>query len=71
LCIDSGEYRVMLRPGKVYKVVRPLKGDPSYALRVIDEEGEDYLYPEDWFHPIEMPAQRKRRLAAALAAGSE
>ena len=24
-------------------------------IRVIDEEGEDYLYPTDWFLPIELP----------------
>jgi hypothetical protein len=31
-------------------------------IRVIDEEGEDYLYPRDWFSPIELP----RRVEEAI-----
>jgi hypothetical protein len=34
---------------------------------VIDEDGEDYLYPESWFVPLELPAKARRVLVAAAA----
>jgi hypothetical protein len=67
LCINSGEYKVMLQPGKAYKVIRPEKNDRPYQLRVIDEEGEDYLYPAEWFVPLELLPKQRRLVAAALA----
>jgi hypothetical protein len=51
--------------GKVYRVLTPLKLDPERDLRVVDESGEDYLYPADWFGPIEVPLKVRRALAAA------
>lgn len=72
ICVDNGggEYEIVLRLGKPYKVVKPWKNDPVYFFRVIDEEGEDYLYPRKWFVPIGLKPRQKRRLAAALAAAS-
>ena len=37
--------------GRVYKVAPPVENDGA-SLRVIDESGEDYLYPPDYFEPI-------------------
>jgi hypothetical protein len=37
-------------------------------MRVIDESGEDYLYPAKWFVPVELPAKAKRVLSTARAA---
>ena len=51
--------------GKAYRVIRPQPNDPKHLLRVIDEEGEDYLYPADWFVPIDLPPRAKKALAAA------
>jgi hypothetical protein len=53
--------------GKAYKVVKPHANDPSGRIRVIDEEGEDYLYLADWFVPIEVPPSQKRRVMEAVA----
>ncbi len=48
---------------KVYQVIP----DPSAAIegyvRVIDESGEDYLYPSENFVPIEIPASIAKALA--------
>lgn len=56
VCIRNDEYPESLELRKIYEVL----DDPSAAkhnmLRVIDEEGEDYLYPRDWFLPIELPS---------------
>jgi hypothetical protein len=67
LCIEHGQCKASLEVGKAYQVVRPESNDPAYFLRVIDEEGEDYLYPADWFVPIDLPPKAKRALVAASA----
>jgi hypothetical protein len=51
--------------GKIYRLVKPHRLDPENDLRVIDESGEDYLYPLGWFVPIDLPGKVKRALATA------
>jgi hypothetical protein len=63
LCIDAGEYEGELVVGKVYPTVRAAKNDPATDLRIVDESGEDYLYPAKWFVPVELPAKAKKALA--------
>ena len=63
VCIDSGEYDGELVRGKVYRVVSSERNDPRSDLRVIDESGEDYLYPAEWFVPVELPAKARRAIA--------
>ena len=43
---------ISLTVGQIYKVAPPAEHDGE-MLRVIDNEGEDYLYPSDYFEPIE------------------
>ena len=55
ICIEHEGYEASLELRKVYQVV----SDPSAAehgqIRVIDESGEDYLYPAAWFISIALP----------------
>ena len=53
--------------GKVYRVVPDAKATEVGCLRVIDESGEDYLYPADRFMVLDLPAAERKRLLAALA----
>jgi len=64
VCIEAGEYEGELVLGKVYRTLKPAKNDRLDDRRVIDESGEDYLYPAKWFVPVELPAKAKRVLAA-------
>jgi len=48
--------------GKVYRVLRPQRGDRPYDLRVVDEEGEDYLYPARRFVKIDLPLRARKAL---------
>lgn len=64
LCVNTGEYKIDLRFGRVYPVAKPYDNDPSHLIRIVDESGEDYLYPTDWFLPVELPTKAKRALAA-------
>ena len=54
--------------GKVYQVIRPEKHHTSSWLRVIDEEGEDYLYPPKDFVRVELPPKARRAIIAAAGA---
>lgn len=57
LCINSDSYEASLEPRKVYRVVDDAKAEARALLRVIDESGEDYLYPADIFVPVEIPEE--------------
>ncbi len=57
---------VDLRVGKVYRVLKPLRGDGAQELRVIDESREDYVYPSSWFVPVKLPARARRVLMTAI-----
>ncbi len=65
VCIENGEYDVDLIVGKIYRLVRPRRNDQPSDIRVLDESGEDYLYPRDWFVPVRLPMRAKRALAAS------
>lgn len=52
-------------PGRIYQVIRPKPNDWPTWLRVIDEEGEDYLYPAKSFVPVELPPRARRAVMAA------
>jgi hypothetical protein len=49
---------------KLYPVVTDRGPQEDGYVRVIDESGEDYLYPEKYFAPVELPED----IAAALSA---
>ena len=57
LCIDDGGYRVSLEVRKVYVTLPDERAAEDQFIRVIDETGEDYLYPAKLFVPIEIPPQ--------------
>ncbi len=54
ICIENGEHRGTLELRKVYEVLEDAAESRSY-IRVIDESGEDYLYPAAWFVPVAVP----------------
>jgi len=59
MCIDNRGDEVSLSVGKVYQVIRPEENDAAYELRVIDNEGEDYLYPSALFVRVELPPKAR------------
>jgi hypothetical protein len=63
LCVKNDSYPASLDLGKLYRVL-PDSGAELHAMRrIIDESGEDYLYPSNWFIEIPLPPAAKRRLA--------
>jgi hypothetical protein len=55
ICINNGEYAGTLELRKVYEVVEDSLAEKRNHMRVIDESGEDYLYPRAWFVPVTVP----------------
>ena len=49
----------------MYQVVADEDAAKHHQLRVIDEAGEDYLYPEEYFVPVQLPQAEKAVLRAA------
>jgi hypothetical protein len=49
---------------KVYRVLPDKDATATGYVRVVDESGEDYLYPADYFVPLKLPPQAKRAWTA-------
>jgi hypothetical protein len=52
---------------KIYELLPDARAAREGYVRVIDESGEDYLYPAEHFVVVDLSAQAKRALAAASA----
>ena len=60
LCVEDDD-ECSFAPNKLYPILEPLGNDPSDYLRIVDESGEDYLYPAIYFEIVQLnqPAQNK------------
>lgn len=67
LCVRSGSYKASLEPRKVYRVLEDARAEASSLLRVVDESGEDYLFPAELFVPIDLPAEAIPAFAAGAS----
>ncbi len=65
LCVKNAGYEASLERRKVYRARPHLKAESHGLVRVIDESGEDYLYPADFFVAIELPKEAAPVFAAA------
>lgn len=54
-----------LEPRKIYQVLPDDAAAAEGYIRVIDDSGEDYLYPADFFIPIELPQEVEQALLIA------
>ncbi len=54
---DEGDFQ----PNKLYPILEPLENDPSEYLRIIDENGEDYLYPAIYFQIVNLNQQSQKK----------
>lgn len=55
ICVSNEGHEVSLERRKVYEVIGDEKASEYGLIRVIDESGEDYLYPSDFFVRIDLP----------------
>jgi hypothetical protein len=66
VCLRNEGYEVSLEKRKIYEVLPDLEAKHHDQIRVIDESGEDYLYPESFFVEIELPQPLRRALTASV-----
>ena len=55
VCVNNSNYEASLERRKIYEVVPDPDAARDGDIRIIDESGEDYLYPMDRFVAIEIP----------------
>lgn len=66
VCLENEGYEVSLGRRKIYRVLPDLGAAKQRQIRVIDESGDDYLYPQRFFAPIELPQAIRRAVLAAV-----
>jgi hypothetical protein len=65
ICLDNSGYEVSLERRKIYVAVPDAKAQKHGHLRVVDESGEDYLYPEENFIDAGLPQSVRRAVLQA------
>ena len=55
ICVRNDDYPASLERRKLYEILPDPDAEKRNQVRVIDESGEDYLYPADYFMPINLP----------------
>ena len=66
VCVNNEGYSASLEKRKIYVALRDVSAEKHGLLRIVDESGDDYLYPKGFFRSIALPqAVRKAVLAAA------
>jgi hypothetical protein len=60
ICLDNAGYEVSLECRKIYVAQSDQKAERTGYLSIIDESGEDYLYPAQRFVAAELPVSTRR-----------
>lgn len=67
ICLNNDGYAASLERRKIYVALPDPAADQNGMLRIIDESGEDYLYPKAAFSPITLPDAVKKAVLATEA----
>lgn len=66
ICVDNEGHAASLEKRKIYVALRDAIAEKADLVRIIDESGEDYLYPKSFFRSVALPhAVKKAVLSAA------
>ena len=66
VCVKNNGYEASLERRKIYSVLADPEAKKHKLMRIVDESGEDYLFPEGYFLSVALPpAVRQAVLAAA------
>jgi hypothetical protein len=65
VCVENEGYQASLEKRKIYIALRDASAEKHDMLRVIDESGDDYLYPKKFFRSIELTQAVKKAVLAA------
>jgi hypothetical protein len=62
VCIENARYPASLELHKIYRILPDPDAARDGDVRIVDESGEDYLYPAEWFAALELPRRVKSSL---------
>jgi len=65
ICLDNAGYEVSLERRKIYVALNDARAERLGHLRIVDESGEDYLYPTERFVAVELPLATRRAVLQA------
>jgi hypothetical protein len=65
VCVNNSDYPASLELHKIYRAVVDKEAVEEGDIRIIDESGEDYLYPSSYFVPIKVPQTVEESLLRA------
>ena len=65
LCVRNTGYPASLELRKIYQALADPEAETHGLLRVIDESGEDYLYPQKFFMSLDLPQPLESALRRA------
>ena len=69
VCLNNDGFEASLEVGKLYQTVPDQEAAKLGGIRVIDEDGEDYLYDLKMFCPLQVPPVVAQTLIAAAKQG--
>jgi hypothetical protein len=70
VCVKNKSYAASLELRKLYQVIADETATKLGQIRVIDESGEDYLYPAQYFVPVQIPQSAEKAVRRASGARS-
>ena len=65
ICVDNEGYAASLGRRKIYVALRDPAAEKLDMLRIVEESGDDYLYPKTCFRSIALPLAMRRAVLAA------
>jgi len=65
VCVDNEGYAASLEKRKIYVALPDRAAETHGLVRIIDESGDDYLYPKIFFRPIALPQSVQKAVLAA------
>jgi hypothetical protein len=65
VCIENAGYLASLEKRKIYVALRDVNAEKLGLRRIVDESGEDYLYPKTFFRSLVLPQSIRKALLDA------
>jgi hypothetical protein len=65
ICVENSNVEASLERWKVYQTLEDQNAKDKNMIRVVDESGEDYLFPAQFFAPIELPETVEQAISHA------
>ena len=70
ICVKNGDYPASLELRKLYRVLPDEAAQAKHLVRIVDESGEYYLYPEGYFVSVKLEEAARRAVGRAEAFGT-